>query len=90
MPALLTVAVIAGAGAIWARRRLSDPEGEWRKWFNARLRSKLAWGVRAFFYLTLVLWFIVYLTAGEGERGSISDLLKGFSQSFGGSGKVAK
>lgn len=81
---MLIAAVLAGAVAVRVRRRLSDPENEWRKWFDAKLRSKMNRGVKAFFYLTLVLWFIIYLTAPEGERGSFSELIKSFTQSIGG------
>ena len=76
--------VLAGliAAAAVIRRQANNPESVFGRWVENRMRPRLAQGLRAFFYLTLVLWFVIYLTASKEERGSLSDFFENIVQTF--------
>ncbi len=77
-------AVLAGliAAAVVIRRQANNPESALGRWVENRMRPRLAQGLRAFFYLTLVLWFVIYLTASKEERGSLSDFFESIARTF--------
>ena len=71
------------AFAILIRRKMNDPDNAFGQWYQARVHSRMMQAGKAVLYLTVVVWFIIYLSAPEGEPSTLGDLFKGIFQSFG-------
>ena len=64
--------------AILFRRKIKDPETPLGRWFEERFRPLWKDAVIWVSILTLVAWAAVYALAPEGDRGNLSQFLKGF------------
>ncbi len=84
-PFLVFLAVVAAAVVL--RRRINDPAsplGRWwdryvRSWYDRHVRSWLSLGFKIILFLTVIIWFAVYLSAPEKDRGSLGDLIDRFN-----------
>ncbi|MCH8237267.1 MAG: hypothetical protein IIC06_03740 [Proteobacteria bacterium] len=87
----LFFAVIAGlmAAAIVIRRKVNDPDNAFGQWYRAHVHHKLAQAGKVVMFLTVAVWFIIYLSAPEGEPSTLGDLFKGIFPSYGESGGKA-
>ena len=74
------------AAAVLIRRVINDPDSAFGQWYQARAHHRLTKAGKAVLYLTVAIWFIIYLSAPEEDRGSLGDLFKGLFQFFGGNG----
>lgn len=72
------------AAAIKIRREVNKPDSAFGRWYRDRVGPRLARAGKIVMFLTVVLWFVVYVTAPEGDRGDLSGLFRGLFQSFGG------
>ncbi len=83
---LFTVLAALIPAAVLIRREMHDPDSGFGQWYQARVHPRLTRALKAFLYLTVAIWFIIYLSAPEEDRGSLGDLFKGLFQSFGENG----
>jgi len=74
----LAVFLILVGAAVALRRKMKDPASPLGRWFERTGRSRLGQGVKVVLFLTVILWFAVYLSAPEKDRGSLSDLFGRF------------
>lgn len=77
------------AAAIVIRRKVNDPDNAFGQWFKARVQPRIMQAGKVVMFLTVVVWFIIYLNAPEGEPSTLGDLFRGIFQSSGESGKAA-
>lgn len=84
-PLLVFLAVVAAAVVL--RRRINDPAsplGRWydhyvRSWYDRHVRAWFSLGFKIILFLTVIIWFAVYLSAPEKDRGSLNDLIGRFN-----------
>ncbi len=70
------------AAAIAIRRKVNNPDNAFGQWYQARVHPRLMQAGKVVMVLTVAVWFIIYFTASDEDRGSLSDLLKSFTQTF--------
>tara|TARA_B100000427_G_scaffold324192_2_gene328934 strand:+ start:21 stop:338 length:318 start_codon:yes stop_codon:yes gene_type:complete len=61
----LSLAVILG---VMLRNRFLGPETPIRRWFDIRVAPTGGKVAKVFFYLTLVVWLVIWITADEDGR----------------------
>ncbi len=62
------------AAAVVLRRKINDPASPFGRWFERNVRSRFGQGLKMVLFLTVIIWFAVYLSAPEKDRSSLSDL----------------
>ena len=80
---LLLVFMAVVAAAVVLRRRINDPAspiGRWwdryiLSWYNRHARSWLNLGFKIFLFLTVILWFAIYLSTPKEDRNSLGELI---------------
>lgn len=77
------------AAAIVIRRKVNDPDNAFGQWFKARVQPRIMQAGKVVMFLTVVVWFIIYLNAPEGEPSTLGDLFREIFPSSGESGKAA-
>ena len=80
---LLLVFLAIAAAAVVIRRKVNEPANPFGRWFERKMRSRMAQAAKVVAYLTLAAWFLVYLVAPKDERGSFGDLVQGFRKAIG-------
>lgn len=81
---IFAVLVALMAAAIKIRRKINEPDSAFGRWYRERVGPKLAQAGKVVMFLTVILWFVIYLAAPEENRGNLSGLFRGLFQSFGG------
>ena len=66
------------AAVVFLRRKVNDPASPFGRWFERNMRSRLSQGFKMVLFLTVIIWFAVYLSAPEKDRSSLSDLFDRF------------
>ncbi len=66
------------AAAVLLRRKINDPASPFGQWFERNVRSRFGQGLKLVLFLTVIIWFAVYLSAPEKDRSSLSDLFARF------------
>ena len=75
-PLLVFLAIVAAAVVL--RRKINDPASPFGRWFERNVRSRFGQGLKIVLFLTVIIWFAVYLSAPEKDRSSLSDLFDRF------------
>ena len=75
-PLLFFLALVAAV--VFLRRKINDPASPFGRWFERNMRSRLSQGFKMVLFLTVIIWFAVYLSAPEKDRSSLSDLFDRF------------
>ena len=75
---LLLVFLAIVAATVVFRRKINDPASPFGRWFELNARSRFGQGLKMVLYLTVIIWFAVYLSAPEKDRSSLSDLFDRF------------
>lgn len=73
---LVVALIVLIAVAVKVRRTLNDPESDWGRWFQARVRPKLQDIVMGIFLITFLVWAGIYVTAPEEDRDILSQSMK--------------
>lgn len=92
---ILVIIVVVIAAVVILRSHLNDPAspiGGWydrtiQSWYDRHVRSRYNLGFKIFIYLTMILWFVVYLATLDNDPTGLGDLFEGALPSGGGDEK---
>lgn len=79
---LVAVLIALTVVAVKVRRELNDPDSDWGRWFQARVRPKLQDIVMGIFLVTFLVWAGVYVTAPKEDRDMLGESMKALWESI--------